>query len=93
MALEALPRRIQISKLDHEDPPARAMLGNLQEIDHARKTRPTRQVGRDFRERYLEHFRNEDLSGWEGISTANAYMRALPKPDRAGDLARANPSS
>ena len=65
------------------------MLCHLEEIGEARKPRVSRELGRDIRERDLEHLRDDDLAGSERVATTDLYVRSLPQSNGGRDLASA----
>ena len=66
------------------------MLGDLEEIDDARKPGPPRKLGGDVSEGNLEDLRHENLAGWERVASADLHVWSLPQADGGGDVAPAN---
>ncbi len=81
---------VNVAKLDHEHPPPRAVLGDLEEIDNAHEARSPGKLRRDIGERDLEDLRHENLAVRERISAAGLHVRPLPQTNGGGDLASTN---
>ena len=54
------------------------MLGDLQEIDDARKPGLPRKLGGDVSKGDLEDLRHENLAGWECVAAADLHVWSLP---------------
>ncbi len=81
---------VNVAKLDHEHPPPRAVLGDLEEIDNAHEARSPGKLRRDIGERDLEDLRHENLAGRKRVSAANLHVWSLPETNGRGDLASPN---
>src|SRR5258708_3134352 len=76
-----------VHELDQINPLARAVLGGLQQIDHAGEAAATRQLRRDIAQADLLDRGDADATGRQGIGAADLDMAPLPDAHAAGDLA------
>jgi hypothetical protein len=82
--------RLDVAKLDDENPSPRAVLGDLEEIDDADEPRLAGKLRRDVGEGDLEDPRHEDLAGRERVPATDLHVRTLPDAHGGGDLAATN---
>jgi len=67
-----------VPEFDHEDPPPRSMLRDLEQLDYAGEPGLTRKLRGDLCQRRLEETGDLDLTWREGIPAPDAHVRSLP---------------
>jgi hypothetical protein len=85
------PLLFQVAKLDDENPPAAAVLRDLEKVDHTGKATAPSQVRRYVCQRDLPQRLHHDLTRRESVPSSHSDARLLPYPDAAGDFAAPDP--